>query len=41
MCENPHKKCEEDKVAVFVYYKGQKLGLCWNCWKEWVKKERW
>jgi len=34
-CSNPwNNKCKHTEIALYIYYKGEMLPICWSCWKE-------
>ncbi|MBS7607135.1 MAG: hypothetical protein QW502_00830 [Candidatus Bathyarchaeia archaeon] len=38
-CQNPwNSECESNNIAVYIVYRGERIPLCWRCWREVSRK---
>ena len=39
-CANPwNGQCNNVDIALYIYYRGEKLPICWPCWNEIAEKD--
>ena len=39
-CLNPwNGGCESTDIAIYIMYKGNKIPLCWKCWRKISRKD--
>ena len=35
LCRNPwNGRCESSEIALYIFYDGERLPICWKCWNE-------
>ncbi|MCD6466272.1 hypothetical protein J7L27_07915 [Candidatus Bathyarchaeota archaeon] len=38
-CRNPwNSNCRSTKIALYIIYKGERIPICWKCWKSIANK---
>jgi len=38
-CLNPwNGECRSTDIAIYIMYKGERIPLCWKCWREISRK---